>query len=329
MGAYDQAIASAQRALALATAGGDPVGHALANLYLGAAYWAQGNYQGAVDCLRQTTASLRGPQRRERLGQANVPSVQALAFLAACHAELGMFAEGSALGEEGLQIAETIAHPSSLMWASYGIGLLCLRQGDLHKALPQLERAMDICREADLPLFVPRMAAALGAAYTLSGRAADAVGLLTQAMAQTAAPDMAGFQALCSLSLGEAHLLAGRLQEAHALAERALALARTHQERGNQAYALSLLGAIAAHRDSSESALAEAHYQCALALAEELGMRPLVAHCHLGLGMLSLKSGRGEQARSGLSAAVALYHAMGMRLWLPRAEAALARADGR
>jgi class 3 adenylate cyclase/tetratricopeptide (TPR) repeat protein len=329
MGAYDQAIASAQRALTLATAGGDPVVHALANLYLGAAYWAQGNYQGAIDCLRQTVASLHGPQRRERLGQANVPSVQSLAFLAACHAELGMFAEGSALGEEGLQIAETIAHPSSLMWASYGIGLLCLRQGDLHKALLQLERAMGICQEADLPLFVPRMAAALGAAYTLSGRAADAVALLTQAMAQTAAPDMAGFQALCSLSLGEAHLLAGRLQEAHALAERALALARAHQEQGNQAYALSLLGEIAVHRDSSESALAEAHYQCALALAEELGMRPLVAHCHLGLGMLSLKNGGGERARSGLSAAVALYRAMEMRFWLPQAEAALARAEGR
>jgi hypothetical protein len=82
-------------------------------------------------------------------------------------------------------------------------------------------------------------------------------------------------------------------------------------------------------RFPGERAPAEAHYQCALALAEELGMRPLMAHCHLGLGMLSLKSGRGERARSGLSAAVALYHAMEMRFWLPQAEAALAQAEGR
>ncbi|MGH8065527.1 MAG: ATP-binding protein [Candidatus Entotheonellia bacterium] len=329
MGAYDQAIASAQRALALATAGGDPVVQALANLYLGAAYWAQGAYRGAIACLRQAVASLPGAQRRERLGQATLPSVQSLAFLAACHAELGMFAEGSALGEEGLQIAETVAHPSSLMWASYGIGLVSLRQGDLHKALPRLERAMGICQEADLPLFVPRMAAALGAAYTLSGRVADAVALLTRAMEQTAAPDMAGFQALCRLALGEAYVLAGRLEEAHALAEQALALARGHQERGNQAYALHLLGEIATHRPPPEVEPAEAHYRQALLLAEELGMRPLIAHCRLGLGSLYTKMGRREQARTELLVAIELYLAMEMKSWLSQAEAVLAQVEGR
>src|SRR2546425_3123905 len=170
---YGQAITAAQRALTLATAGGDVVREALANLFLGAAYWAQGDYQRAIDSLRQTVASLHGARRLERFGQANLPAAQARAFLAACHAELGMFTEGSSLGEEGLQIAEAVAHPSSLMWAYYGIGLLALRQGDLHRALPLLERAMSICQEAALTLFVPRMAAALGAAYTLSGRVAN------------------------------------------------------------------------------------------------------------------------------------------------------------
>ena len=136
-------------------------------------------------------------------------------------------------------------------------------------------------------------------------------------------------QALCRLSLGEAQLLAGRLEEAHALAERALALARDHQERGNEAYALRLLGDIAAHRDPPESEQAEAHYRQALALAEELGMRPLVAHCHRGLGMLYLKLGRGTQARPELSAAIALYRAMDMTFWLPQTEAALAQVEGR
>ena len=325
IGAYDQAIAAAQRALALATTGQDAIVHALANLYLGAAYWAQGDYLRAIDCLRQTVASLHGAQRQERLGQANVPSVQSLAFLAACHGELGMFAEGSALGEEGLQIAETIAHPSSLMWASYGVGLLSFCQGDLHKALPRLERAMGICQDADLPLFVPRMAAALGAAYTLAGRVADAAALLTQAIDQTLATDMAGFQALCRLPLGKAYMLAGRLEEAYALAEQTLALAREHQERGNQAYALHLLGDIAAQREPAESEPAEAFYQQALTLAEELGMRPLVAHCHLGLGTLYRQIGQFAPARAALSTAIALYRAMDMAFWLPQAEAALAQ----
>ncbi len=68
------------------------------------------------------------------------------------------------------------------MWAYWGIGLLALRQGDLPRALPQLERAVDICHEVDLPVYFPRMATALGAAYTLAGRVADAVPLLTRAI---------------------------------------------------------------------------------------------------------------------------------------------------
>jgi class 3 adenylate cyclase/tetratricopeptide (TPR) repeat protein len=329
MGAYGQAIAAAQRALALATASEEVVLHALANQRLGLAYQSQGDYRRAIDCLLQSVASLHGAQRRERLGQANVPSVQSLAYLAACHGELGMFAEGSVLGEEGLQIAETMADHSSLMWASYGTGLLALCQGDLPKALPLLDRAMGICQEADLLLFVPRVAAALGTTYILSGRVADAVALLTPAMEQTRATDMGGFQALCSLPLGEAQLLAGRLEEAQALTERALARANEYGERGHQAYALRLLGEIAARREPSESIEAEAHYRQALALADELGMRPLQAHCHLGLGKLYLKTGQREQARADLSIVIELYKAMDMTFWLPQAEAALAQVEGR
>jgi tetratricopeptide (TPR) repeat protein len=83
-GTYDQAIAAAQRALVVA--GGDVVLQALANLFLGAAYWAQGDYQQAIDCLGQTVASLDGPRRRERFGQATLPAVQSRAFLAVCSA---------------------------------------------------------------------------------------------------------------------------------------------------------------------------------------------------------------------------------------------------
>ena len=71
---------------------------------------------------------------------------------------------------------------------------------------------------------------------------------------------------------------------------------------------------------------AEAHYRQALALAEELGMRPLQAHCHLGLGTLYVKTGQREQARTELSTAIELYRAMDMTFWLPQAEAALAQA---
>jgi tetratricopeptide (TPR) repeat protein len=273
----------------------------------------------------QTVASLDGARRRERFGFVFLPAVVSRAWLAECHAELGTFSEGHALGEEGFQLAEAVDHPASLMVASWGVGLLSLRQGDLYRALPQLERAMGICQHTDLPVYFPWMAAALGMAYTLGGRVADAVPLLTQAVEQTTVTEIVGYQALCRLSLGEAQMLAGHLEEAHALAERALALARVHQERGHQAYALRLLGNIAARHEPPEIEQAETHYQQALALAEELGMRPLQAHCHLGLGTLYVKTGQREQARTELSTAIELYRAMEMTFWLPQAEAALAQ----
>jgi tetratricopeptide (TPR) repeat protein len=317
MGAYDQAIAAAQRVLAMAS--GEFVLHALANLRLGLAYHAQGEYRRSIDAFRRTMASLDGTQRRERCGQIIMPAVHSCAVLAWCHAELGMFAEGRDPGDEGMRIAEAVDHPASLMVASWGVGLLSLRQGDLPRTLLQLERAMSICHEADLPLFFPWMAAALGAAYTLDRRVADAVPLLTQAMEQIIATGTVGDQTLCSLPLGEAQVLAGRLEEAHTLAEHTLALAREHQQRGTQAYSLRLLGDIAARRDPPHVENAEDHYRSALALADELGMRPLVAHCHLGLGTLYAKIGRREQARVELSTAIELYRAMEMTFWLPKA----------
>ena len=236
-----------------------------------------------------------------------------------------MFTEGSAVAEEGLRIAEMVAHPASLMIALWGVGMLALRQGDLPRALPRLERAVRICQEADFGLSFPRVAGTLGAVYTLAGRIADAMPLLMQAAEQAPTMEMDDDQALCSVPLGEAQMLAGRLEEAHALVERTLALARQQQERGNQAYALHLLGDVAARREPPEVKPAEAHYQQALALAEELGMRPLVAHCHLGLGRLYRQTGRGEQAHAALTTAIDLYRAMDMPFWLPQAEAALAQ----
>jgi tetratricopeptide (TPR) repeat protein len=147
-------------------------------------------------------------------------------------------------------------------------------------------------------------------------------------MEQAMTTERVVYQAPCCLSLGEAHLLAGRLEETQALAERALVLAHKHQERGHEAYALRLLGDIAAHRAPPDVDQPAAHYRQALTLAEELGMRPLQAHCHRSLGTLYAKTGRQEQARAELSTAIEMYRAMDMTFWLPQTQAALAQVEG-
>ena len=135
------------------------------------------------------------------------------------------------------------------------------------------------------------------------------------------------FETLCSLPLGEAHLLVGRLEEAQALAERALALTREHQERGNRrmpcASSATLRRSVSPRRSSPPKPTTSQ----ALALAEELGMRPLQAHCHRGLGTLYAATGQREQARTALSTAIEMYRAMEMTFWLPETEAALAQVD--
>jgi len=84
---------------------------------------------------------------------------------------------------------------------------------------------------------------------------------------------------------------------------------------------LHLLGDIATHPDRFDPESGEAHYREALALAEPRGMRPLVAHCHLGLAKLYRRTGQREQARDHLTTATTMYRVMDMRFWLEQAEA--------
>src|SRR5262249_36597827 len=194
------------------------------------------------------------------------------------------------------------------------------------QAISILEDGLGICRAKNILVIFRGIAPALGYAYALSGRVAEAVSLLEETVEHAAGTH--GFHyAFWVACLGETYLLAGRRDDAVHLAGRALALARTHKERGHEAWALRLLGEIATHQDPPDVAPAAAHYRQALALAEELGMRPLQAHCHRGLGTLYATIGQPEQARAELSAAIGLYRAMDMTFWLPQTEAALAQVE--
>src|SRR4029450_1351715 len=160
-------------------------------------------------------ASLDGELRRERFGQVILPAVASRTFLAWSLAEMGQFTEGLAIGEEGRRVAEAVGPPGSLMFAYFGAGLPSLRQGDLAQAIPRLERAVGLCQEAELPLWFPWGAWALGLAYVLCKRVTDALVLLEQAVAQSASMGRWAYQALFVATLGEALLRTGHLVEAH------------------------------------------------------------------------------------------------------------------
>ncbi len=206
------------------------------------------------------------------------------------------------------------------------LGHLYLSQGDLEHAIRVLEQGLALCRASGNRNWLRMTAAGLGYASALQGRLAEGRALLEEGISESLRTGTLGNRSRCVAWLSEVCRLAGRGDEAWQHARQALDLARQQKERGREVQALHQLGVVHAHADPPDVAQAEAHYRQALALAEALGMRPLQAHCHRDLGMLYAKTGQQEQARTELSAAIALYRAMDMAFWLPQAEATLAQA---
>jgi tetratricopeptide (TPR) repeat protein len=214
-------------------------------------------------------------------------------------------------------------HPNTLVHAYFGLGLLCLHKGDVQKAILVLDRGLKLHRTWDLSSWFPAIASSLGFAYAQSGRVAEAVTFLEKAIEQAGSMKLLGRQSLRIAQLSEACILAGRMEEAADFAARALDFARQYDERGNQAWALRVLGEVGSRRVPLQSEKAEDDYRQALALAEEFGMRPLVAHCHLGLGKLYRRTGKRQEAHKHLATATSMYREMGMACWLEKAETEL------
>jgi tetratricopeptide (TPR) repeat protein len=288
-----------------------------------------GNYHLAKDVLGRIMLPPEDERSHKRFGLPYLPSVFARNFLVRSLAELGEIAIGHTLAKEGVRIAETLNQPWDRVVARFCVGALYLRQGKYQEAISVLEHALSLLQNTNFSEWLGSTAAKLVSAYALSGRATESLSVPEQDMKRRVSRGQMGRLSLLIRSLGEAYLLDGRVQDAIDQSERSLNLARAHKEQGYEAWSLRLLGDIALHRDPPDIDQAETHYQQALALANELGMRPLQAHCHRGLGTLYSQTGQLEQARAELSAAIDMYRDMEMTFWLPETEAAMAEVEGR
>ena len=324
MGEQDEAIGHGQDALDVATRLDDTALKYLALRYLGRCYHAIGQYRQGVEMFHRALASVE-PAPTAPPGLPN-PSVNSSRhFAALCLMKLGAFPEALEYAETALSAVEGVDQAFNLAGSCAVLGYVHLRRGDVGRAIPLLERGVELCRSGNLQVLFPFAASPLGAAYALSNRIAEALLLLEHAVNQAAS-----MRRMVDLSLhvawrSEVLLLADRKDDAKESALRALELALVHKERGYQAWILRLLGEIQLKGAPHQSDEAEAYFEQALALGDELGMDPLRAHCLLGLGAVYERTGRLQRAYTSLSTAGVLYRTMGMTFWLPRTEAALER----
>jgi transcriptional regulator with AAA-type ATPase domain/tetratricopeptide (TPR) repeat protein len=312
-GAPDRALASGLQAVAIAERLQDVPLTVSTQTWLGQVQYLFGRYREAAEFFTRNVELLRGDRARERFGMPQLPAVHSRTCLVWALAELGDFEDAVPLAREAVRLAEAADHPLSLLVARAGAGILHLMRGENAEAITELEQALELVRTWRTPLWLPRVASALGVAYARSGNTDPAMRLTDEAITRGVAMKVAGGQSLLFVHASEACLRGGAIDRARELARRALELAQSHTERGNEAWALRILGEVAAHGGPPERDAALASLGGALARAEELGMRPLAARCHRSLGRLHDEAGETERAQPHRARADALVAAMGMR----------------
>jgi class 3 adenylate cyclase/tetratricopeptide (TPR) repeat protein len=313
-GQYARAVEIGERALALAKEVGDARLKALAGMELSSFHdtrLAEALLTEALRALDSLPAGTSDPDSvwlRRRI----------LENLTRVLTTTGRYQEAVAHGEEALRMAEDLGHSAPIAWTLGRLGRVYSCRGDVNRAIELCTRSLALARERGVDNVIQWSSASLGVAYTLDGRTTEAVARLEEAVA--AGESTSSLDPYTLVSLGHAYLSAGQSEDASRCAREALVMCRQRTRRDVEADALHLIGDLAARQDpASEEAMA--NYHQALALADELGMRPLIAHCHLGLGKLYRRTGQREQAREHLTTAMTMYREMGMTYWLEKAEA--------
>jgi tetratricopeptide (TPR) repeat protein len=320
-GENERALVLAEEAQELAEAIGDTKVRITTALDVGQICLAMGDYRRGADICVRATNLIEGELTRDLLDRAFYPFVTLRTSLAICHAELGEFVPAMIAARESMSFTESIQQPGTIVTALSGLSSTLLIRGEFPVAIPYLERAADICKTGYTGMY-PNCAARLGLAYAMDARHGQARTLLDEAVARVRGLSPRN-EVRVMLSVIEGYLSCDRHQEALVIARHALDLARSRNERGSEARALWLLAELASKPETQNLQQAEENYGRALSRSHDLGMRPIVAHCHLGLGTLDHSVGKREQAQEHLAAATTMYREMDMTYWLGQAEGEL------
>jgi len=285
-------------------------------------HYLLGDYERVIELATDNLAGLPADWVYQDFRNAAPPSVYDRCWLVMSLAQLGRFAAASEYESEAIRLAEATNRWYPIAYAHRAAATLHLLSGNWSPARLVIERWIAVARSGNLALHVPTALASSAWVLAQLGEFGEALNQLREGaglLEDRAARGIVGHLGWAYQSLGRACLLLGRLDEGRRLADRAVEFSSGHH--GYMAHAQHLLGDIATHPDRFDADTGEAHYRHALTLAEPRGMRPLIAHCHLGLGKLYRRTGKREQAQEYLTTATTMYREMGMTYWLEQAEA--------
>jgi class 3 adenylate cyclase/tetratricopeptide (TPR) repeat protein len=322
LGQLDEARVIGIRAASMANALGDLRLRILTTTYLARVHFVIGEYNRAVELATGNLAALPSEWADEYFGMASPASIFDRMWLVLSLAHVGKFAEARGHGAEAIQLAEATHRLHPIYLAYHAAATPHLLRGDWEKARQLIETA--IRNEGAGVTGAIHVTHFALSAWILAqlGEASEALYRLREGELRLERLQAKGthvYSAWDYHALGRAYLLLDRLDNARRVANRAIEFSSSQP--GFAAYALHLIGAIATHPDAFDPKSGEAYYRRALALSEPLGMRPLVAHCHLGLGTLCRCTGHAAQAREHLAGAAKMYSQMSMPFWLQKAEA--------
>ena len=244
-------------------------------------------------------------------------AVYARIFLFQSLGEVGRFAEAAECAAQTLRLAEPTQHAFAISETLFAAGRLHSLQGEWAQARSLIERGLAVLRPTNIVFGLPLAVALSAWVLAQDGETREALTRLRESedlLERDSAKEIIGHRAVASFWLGRASLRLGKIDEARSLSERTVELA--HARPALAPHALHLLAEIAALPARFDPERAETHYRAALGLAESRGMRPLVAHCHRGLGRLYDGLEKGQQAGEHLAAATTMYREMDMRFWL-------------
>ncbi|HKO06507.1 MAG TPA: AAA family ATPase [Alphaproteobacteria bacterium] len=324
LGPLEEAIDAGRLGRDIATEMDDPASAISASYALGQAYWYRGDLQLAEEALLPSATRVSSGLELKSAGTTGSAAVLCVGCLANTYSFQGQFDKAFSSSAAALAIAMKTNRPYDLSYARIARGLAFLMKGELQPAIEDLEEALRVCRAGEIHLLVPAAARYLARAYALAQRAREAREIIEEALGLANMQTLASLQAWCGSSLALAHLVAGAWCEAEAAAAAALEHAQRHGYHPVETLALRSLALSFARRTPSELERAERLSRQALSVADKIGMRPEVAHCHADLAEIMRRSGHKTAAQRELATAIGLYRDMGMAWYIAQAEAASA-----